>query len=94
MVFRIGGTSAGSPQWAGLTALADQLGHHRQGSLNQRLYAFAHGRLYGALLHDVTVGNNSDMGVTGFTAKPGWDAASGLGTPRADRLIPLLAVTG
>jgi subtilase family serine protease len=97
LVFRFGGTSAGSPQWAGLIALADQLGHHSQGAINNRLYAFAHGGLYNTLYHDITVGNNSyndgTSNVTGFTAKRGWDAASGIGTPRADRLIPLLALT-
>jgi subtilase family serine protease len=96
-VFQFGGTSAGSPQWAGLVALADQLGHHSQGALNSRLYAFAHGLLYPALFHDITVGNNSyndgTSNVPGFTAKRGWDAATGIGTPRADRLIPLLALT-
>jgi subtilase family serine protease len=94
LVFSFGGTSAGSPQWAGLVALTDQYGHHRQGQLNQRLYAFAHGRLYGALFHDVTSGDNSLNGVTGFSAHRGWDAVTGIGTPRADRLVPLLAITG
>jgi subtilase family serine protease len=96
-VFRFGGTSAGSPQWAGLVALADQLGHHRQGALNSRLYAFAHGAFYGALYHDVTVGDNSfvnpDANIVGFTAARGWDAASGIGSPQANRLVPLLAAT-
>ncbi len=93
LVFRFGGTSAGSPQWAGIVALADQLGHHRQGLLNDRLYAFAHGFLYQALFHDITVGNNSEDNITGFTAGRGWDAASGLGTPKVNRLVPLLAAT-
>ena len=43
LVFRFGGTSAGSPQWAGLTALADQLAHHRIGAINETLYGLAHG---------------------------------------------------
>src|SRR6478752_6630344 len=33
-VFRFGGTSAGSPQWAGLVALANQLRQGRVGALN------------------------------------------------------------
>lgn len=94
LVFRFGGTSAGSPQWAGLVALADQLGHHRQGLLNNRLYAFAHGPLYRGLYHDITSGNNSITGVSGFSAHRGWDAVTGLGSPRADRLVRLLAITG
>ena len=95
LVFRFGGTSAGSPQWAGLAALADQLGHHRIGYINYQLYAFAHGPLYGAAYHDVTTGDNtyhgSSVTVPGYSATPGWDPASGLGSPKANVLLPLLA---
>ena len=96
LVFQFGGTSAGSPQWAGLTALADQAGHRRVGDINDALYGLAHGALYGALFHDITVGDNTfhgaDITVTGFTAKKGWDAASGLGTPKANLLVPALVL--
>ena len=95
-----GGTSAGSPQWAGLTALADQLGHHRVGDINPALYAL--GGLGSALtLHDVKDGNNSVsepdatdtlVDVAGFNAGRNWDATTGLGTPRADLLVPYLAI--
>jgi subtilase family serine protease len=98
LVFRIGGTSAGSPQWAGLIALADQLRHGRVGGINTTLYALSHSsRLYNALLHDVTTGDNTFHGpvtVDGFSAVKGWDAASGLGTPKADALVPTLALLG
>jgi subtilase family serine protease len=96
LVFRFGGTSAGSPQWAALTVLADQLGHHRVGDINPALYHLAHGALYGALFHDITVGDNTFHGgattIQGFSATPGWDAASGLGTPKANLLVPALAL--
>lgn len=62
LVFRFGGTSAGSPQWAGLTALADQLAGHRLGGLNQSLYGLAHGRSYDRNFHDVTTGDNTYHG--------------------------------
>jgi subtilase family serine protease len=98
LVFRFGGTSAGSPQWAALIALADQAGHHRVGDINDDLYALAGSKLlYGQLFHDVTVGDNTyhgDITVPGFAATKGWDAATGLGTPKADVLVPALAVTG
>jgi subtilase family serine protease len=99
LVFQFGGTSAGSPQWAGLAALADQLGgHHRIGNINNALYGLAHGALYGALFHDITVGDNTfhgaDITVPGFAATKGWDPASGLGTPKANVLVPALALTG
>ena len=98
LVFRFGGTSAGSPQWAGLVALADQLRHGRIGSINNALYALALSpTIYGTLFHDVTVGDNTyhgDVTVDGFAAKRGWDAASGLGTPKANLLVPALAALG
>lgn len=99
LVFRFGGTSAGSPQWAALVSLADQAGHHRVGYINDDLYALAHSKLlYGSLFHDVTVGDNTYHGVSvtvpGYSATKGWDPATGLGTPKADLLVPALALTG
>jgi len=91
LFFVFGGTSAGSPQWAGLTALADQLGHHRIGNINQELYQIARGKNGAAAFHDVTTGNNNFDLVTGFQAGVGWDAVTGLGSPRANVLVPLLA---
>jgi subtilase family serine protease len=87
-----GGTSAGPPQWSGITALADQAAGHRLGFLNPTLYAIATSPLYHYAFHDITVGNNSwDVsGVTGYSAGPGWDPASGLGSPHAAHLIKLL----
>jgi subtilase family serine protease len=99
-VFRFGGTSAGSPQWAGLTALAAQLRHARVGYLNPQVYALSLAKpVYAALFHDITTGDNSftgegDNGVTvsipGFPAARGWDPATGLGTPKANKLVPVL----
>ena len=55
-----GGTSAGSPQWAAITALADQSAGHRLGFLNQALYAIgATAAAYSFAFHDITVGNNA-----------------------------------
>ena len=98
--FIFGGTSAGSPQWAALTAIGDQMGHHRLGTINPSLYQLASSHFFSnALYHDITVGqngvmefnaDNSTVNIPGFTAKRGWDAASGLGSPKADRLIPAL----
>ena len=58
-IFLFGGTSAGSPQWAAITALADQADHHRLGFLNNDLYSLAHGSRYGTVFHDVAKGNNT-----------------------------------
>ena len=93
-VFRFGGTSAGSPQWAGLVAMAVQLGHGRLGLMNPTLYQLGAPSPY---FHDVVSGDNSvpagapGTPITGFQAVPGWDAATGLGTPKAGDLVPVLA---
>lgn len=99
-VFSFGGTSAGSPQWAGLAALAAQTRHARLGWLNPQLYALSLIKpVYTALFHDITTGDNTFVGtaadgttvtVPGFAAKTGWDPATGLGTPKANRLVPVL----
>ena len=85
------GTSGGTPQWAGITALARQMAGHRQSQLNIRLYHIAKSDAYADAFHDITTGNNSFAGVTGFSAGPGWDAVTGLGTPDVAKLVPLLA---
>jgi subtilase family serine protease len=94
--FLFGGTSSGSPQWAALTADADQLAHHDIGNINDNLYGLALiPRIYHSVFNDVTVGNNdvADLGNAGFNAGPGWDPVTGLGTPKAGALIPALAFT-
>jgi subtilase family serine protease len=88
--FIFGGTSAGSPQWAGIVALADQKGGDRLGAINKRLYHIGKSDAYGSAFHDITAGNNTFDGVTGVAAAAGWDAATGLGTPDVAKLIPLL----
>jgi len=77
--FIFGGTSVGSPVWAGLVALAGQMAHHRLGLINPALYDIAHGKKYATNYHDITVGNNTVqepdvngtlVSVTGFTPEP------------------------
>ncbi len=91
LVFRFGGTSAGSPQWAGLVALTDQLNGGRVGDINKALYKLGKSSSASTYFHDVTSGDNSYPPITGFSAGPGWDAATGLGTPIASSLVPKLA---
>ncbi|HEV2347914.1 MAG TPA: S53 family peptidase [Actinocrinis sp.] len=91
-----GGTSASSPQFAALVALADQLAGHRLGNVNNALYCLYSRYGYGARsgLVDITSGNNTlaGSGVAGNTAEPGYDLASGLGTGNA-QLVYALAAT-
>ncbi len=81
----VGGTSVAAPTVAALTALADAspaCGGRPIGFLNPALYrAAASG--YTSSFADVTTGTNSFDGVAGFAAGPGYDMASGLGTPGA-----------
>jgi subtilase family serine protease len=81
----IGGTSISSPCWAGLIAIANQMRGKPFGLLQPALY-----RVHGKGMHDITVGNNSYAGVTGYSAQPGYDLATGWGTPIADQLLPNL----
>jgi len=82
--YTIGGTSEGSPDWAGLAADLDQFAGHPLGLLNPYLYALG---AAGIGFHDITVGNNGQDGVPGYSATPGWDAASGWGTPDLSQLF-------
>jgi len=91
-VHAVFGTSAGTPQWAGIDALARQFAGHRQSQLNIRLYHVAKSDGYAAAFHDITSGNNNFAGVAGSSAGPGWDAVTGLGTPDVAQLVPLLAI--
>ena len=52
--------------------------------------------MYQLAFHDITVGNNTwDVsGITGYSARRGWDPTTGLGSPIAARLITLLALGG
>jgi len=78
-----GGTSAGSPQWAAITAIADQLHHHSVGNFAPLLYLT--GGFFG--LHDIQLGSNAFEPGTGFLATPGYDAPTGLGTPNVGNLV-------
>jgi len=77
----IGGTSEGSPQWAGIVADLNQYAGRPLGFLNPALYAVGGLGLWNQFGRDITVGNNGLDGVPGYSATPGWDPASGWGTP-------------
>jgi hypothetical protein len=81
------GTSAASPIWAGLIAIADQ-GRMLAGGTpltgnTQTLPALY--SLPSADFHDILYGSNGDP------AGPGYDLATGLGSPVANLLVPDLA---
>ena len=77
----IGGTSAVAPLWAGLIALNNQQNGKSAGFIQPQIYA-AKGA---SAFHDIVSGNNG-----AFSAGPGWDACTGLGSPIGGKLITLL----
>ncbi len=96
--YLFGGTSAGAPQWAAIAAIANQKAGHALGFLNSAIYKIGQ-RAQGNSYHDITVGTNSSLqfdvlnnpvDITGFSAGPGWDAASGIGSPIGATFVDLL----
>ena len=90
----VSGTSEATPQWAGIVADLNQYLGRRLGFLNQQLYAL--GQAGQLNIHDITIGNNGLVGVQGATAPgysagPGWDLASGWGTPNLGMVAIQLA---
>lgn len=83
----VGGTSAGTPQWAALFAIANSLRAAQHKSplsvVGTDLYRIA------TYYHPVTAGSDGNCGPI-CTAGVGYDYVTGLGTPRANLLIPAL----
>ncbi|HEY8310822.1 MAG TPA: S53 family peptidase, partial [Gemmatimonadaceae bacterium] len=76
----IGGTSAVAPLWAGLIALANATNGNDAGFVNPSLYADPNS------FRDITSGNNG-----AFSARTGWDACTGLGSPKGAAIVSALA---
>jgi subtilase family serine protease len=95
--YRFGGTSAGSPQWAALIAIADQAAGHDYGFINAALYKIGQNAGdYASTFHDITSGNNSALEfdssesavtITGYDAVAGWDPVTGFGSPMAGSIL-------
>jgi len=80
-----GGTSAVAPLWSGLIALINQQLGQSVGFLNPILYQNYDLFAQVNALQDVTSGNNG-----GYSAKQGWDACTGLGSPDGANLLDAL----
>jgi kumamolisin len=81
----IGGTSAVAPLWAGLIALINQSIGKPVGFINPLLYKTAS---TAADFHEITSGNNS-----AYSAGPGWNACTGLGSPIGTKVALALGAT-
>ena len=86
----VGGTSASSPAAAGVMALAlQQLGGKPQGLANYEFYKLA---ATPGIYHDITKGDNkvpdtNGQFTVGYSAGPGYDLATGLGSFDANALV-------
>ncbi|HEY1949739.1 MAG TPA: hypothetical protein VGG97_22195 [Bryobacteraceae bacterium] len=92
-----GGTSVAAPAFAAIVALLHQEMQQALGNINPTLYLLASYSL--DAFHDITSGNNivpcaagspdcpAETGLIGFTAAPGYDQVTGLGSVDAYNLI-------
>ncbi len=71
--FKVGGTSAGAPQWAAIQALSLTCS-------DPHFYQDAAGASPASFFRDVTSGTNGSCGAN-CTAGPGYDLVTGLGSP-------------
>jgi kumamolisin len=81
----VGGTSAVAPLWAGLIAIINQQLGASLGFVNPQLYSLGENGF-----HDITSGNNDDSNLGNYSAGPGWDACTGLGSPNGAALLAAL----
>merc|ERR1711865_933940 len=91
----VGGTSASTPTFAGITSHLNDLSYKKTGEplgfLNPLLYQM-HAAAPKAFT-DITAGDNkcTESGCfascKGYKATAGWDAVTGLGTPVADKML-------
>jgi kumamolisin len=88
------GTSLVAPLWAGLIALINQSltekGGNTAGFLNSLLYGVLGAR---GAFKDIVEGNNDiDGKLNKYSAGPGWDACTGMGSPDGAKLLQALLV--
>lgn len=80
----VGGTSAGAPQWAALSALVNATRTTSLNSADSALYSSATGG-YTTNFRDILSGNNG-----AYFCATSYDMVTGLGSPRAAALVPTL----
>jgi kumamolisin len=84
--FGIGGTSLSSPLWGGIAADRDSYTGQRMGNFNPLLYQLLN-RDPGAYFHDITGAGQATTNNGLYPTTPGYDLATGIGTPRLAALI-------
>jgi subtilase family serine protease len=94
-LYFVGGTSCAAPVFSAMLALLNQSSKGSQGNINPALYALA--SFNSGVFHDVQLGDNRvpcvagttgcQGGALGYTAGPGYDQVTGLGSVDATQLI-------
>ena len=87
--FGIGGTSLSSPFWSAIIANHDGLYHTRIGNANPLLYLLFNVDAAG-YFHDITGKHQTTNNNGLFPTTPGYDLATGIGTPKMDSVITLI----
>jgi kumamolisin len=82
----IGGTSAVAPLWAGLIARLAQATGKQFGLLQPLIYGDVTAGAAAQGFNDITQGSNG-----AYSAGPGWDACTGLGSPNGQALLTHLS---
>jgi subtilase family serine protease len=78
----LGGTSIATPMWAGIIAIMDQYFDRSLGLVNPIFYKISETKYYTNAFTQITSGSNY-----GYSAGPGWNPVTGLGTPLVSNLI-------
>jgi len=93
-LYFVGGTSCAAPVFAGMLALLNQSSGAGQGNINAGLYSLA--SFNSGVFHDVELGDNrvpcapgtaNCTGTFGYSAGPGYDQVTGLGSVDAAQLV-------
>jgi subtilase family serine protease len=100
-LYFVSGTSASAPSFASIMALVNQKTGSRQGQADYVLYQLAAQENFSqcngsstlmppastCIFNDITIGNNSVPGLTGFNSGVGYDMATGLGSVNVTNLL-------
>lgn len=86
--FGIGGTSLSSPLWSGIIADRDGVWHGRIGNANPLLYSLLR-EGYSVYFNDITGSHQTTNNNGLFPTTPGYDLATGIGTPKMGPLMLL-----
>jgi subtilase family serine protease len=87
--FGIGGTSLSSPLWSAIFADHDSYWNHRVGNANPLLYSL-YDSDYDGFFNDITGIGQTTNNNGFFPTTPGYDLATGIGTPKMGALITLV----